>query len=110
MATDTVSPRASHLRSVTVTALASLAGVGAALVSAAVTAGAANPATNQMALFVLVAAIVAQFPVLQVLGRAGIVVVDIEEFGAKDYLYVAFMTFSLWFVSWTVLLTTGTTF
>ena len=44
------------------------------------------------------------------LGEAGLVAVDVQEFGAKDILYVAFMTFSLWFVSWTVLLTTGTTF
>jgi hypothetical protein len=45
-----------------------------------------------------------------VLGKTGLVAVDVEEFGAKDYLYVAFMTFSLWFVSWTIILTTGTTF
>jgi hypothetical protein len=110
MSTDTVSPRASHLRSVTVTALASLAGIGAAVGSSLVTAGSASPATDQMALYVLVAAILVQFPVLQLLGRAGLVAVDVEEFGAKDYLYVAFMTFSLWFVSWTILLTTGATF
>jgi hypothetical protein len=38
------------------------------------------------------------------------VAVDVEDFGAKDYLYVLFMTFALWFVGWTVLLTAGTTF
>ena len=74
-----------------------------------VTAGAADPATSQTGLYVLVAAIVVQFPILQALGRAGFVAVDIEDFGAKDFLYVIFMTFALWFVGWTVLLTTGTT-
>jgi len=28
-----------------------------------------------------------------------------DEFGAKHYLFIAFMTFSLWFVTWGILLT-----
>jgi hypothetical protein len=107
MSTDTVSPQASHLRSVTVTALAALAGIGAAVASAVVTADSATPATDQLAIYVFVAAVVVQFPVLGLLDRAGLVAVDVSEFGAKDYLYIAFMTFSLWFVSWTILLTSG---
>ena len=110
MATDTVDGRASHLRGLTVTTLASLAGILAAFGSTVVTAGSANPATDTTGLFVVVAAIAVQFPILQALGRSGLVEVDVEDFGAKDYLYVIFMTFSLWFVGWTVLLTTGTTF
>jgi hypothetical protein len=110
MATDTASPRASHIRGVTVTTLASLAGMVAAVVSSIVTEGAANPATDTLGLYVLAAAILVQLPILQVLGKTGLVAVDVEEFGAKDYLYVAFMTFSLWFVCWTIILTTGTTF
>jgi len=110
MATETADARASHLRGLTVTTLASLAGILAAVGSSVVTAGAADPATSRTGLFVVVAAIAVQFPILEALDRAGLVEVDLEDFGAKDYLYVIFMTFSLWFVSWTVLLTTGTTF
>ncbi|MFC6940059.1 hypothetical protein ACFQE8_08805 [Salinirubellus sp. GCM10025818] len=110
MATETVDARASHIRGLTVTTLASLAGLLAAIGSSVVTAGAAEPATSQTGLYVLVAAIVVQFPILQALGSTGLVAVDVEDFGAKDYLYVLFMTFALWFVGWTVLLTAGTTF
>ena len=110
MATETADARASHIRGLTVTTLASLAGILAAVGSSVVTAGAADPATSTVGIAVVGAAIVVQFPILQGLGEAGLVAVDVQEFGAKDILYVAFMTFSLWFVSWTVLLTTGTTF
>ena len=96
MATETVDRRSGHHRSVIVTTLACLAGVGAATVSEFVVA--AGP-TDNMALYVLLASILVQFPILQVSGF------DLDEFSKKDYLYVAFMTFSLWFVSWTMLLT-----
>jgi hypothetical protein len=56
-----------------------------------------------------VGAIIVQFPVFRLLEAAGIQL-DTDDFGAKDYLYVAFMTFSLWFVSWAILLTTGASF
>jgi Zn-dependent protease with chaperone function len=71
-------------------------GIVAAYVSEFVLA--ADP-TATVALFVLVGAILVQFPLLQVAGF------DLEEFSTKDHLYVAFMTFSLWFVSWTLMLT-----
>ena len=45
-----------------------------------------------------------QLPVLQALG------IDVEDFSTKDHLYVLFMTFSMWFVTWTILLTNGITF
>ena len=102
MATDTAERRVAHLRGVTVTALACLSGVLAAVVSAAVASG----ATDTLGLYVLAAAVVVQFPLLRVLEKAGLEL-DVEDFGAKDYLYVAFMTFALWFVCWTILLTTG---
>ena len=98
MATDTVDRRAAHVRGLTVTTLASLTGVAAALVSQAV----AGSATDNIALYVVVGAIAIQFPVLKVLG------IDVDDFSTKDYLYVAFMTFSLWFVSWGVLLSANT--
>jgi predicted aconitase with swiveling domain len=105
MATETADERAAHIRGVTVTTLAAVAGIAAAVVSQVVTAGQdpVTAASSNTALYVLVGAILAQLPVLQVLG------IDVEDFSAKDYLYVAFMTFSLWFVSWGVLLTTRTT-
>jgi hypothetical protein len=50
-------------------------------------------------LYVLAGAIVVQLPVLKVLG------VDLDSFSKKDVLYVIFMTFALWFVSWGIILT-----
>ena len=35
--------------------------------------------------------------------------IDTGDLSAKDYLYIVFMTFSLWYVTWAILLTTGTT-
>ncbi|WP_246986630.1 EMC6-like membrane protein [Halorientalis marina] len=105
MATETADERAAHIRGVTVTTLAAVAGIAAAVVSQVVTAGQdpVTAASSNTALYVLVGAILAQLPVLQVLG------IDVEDFSAKDYLYVGFMTFSLWFVAWGVMLTTRTT-
>jgi uncharacterized membrane protein len=104
MATDTAGRFSAHMRGVTVTTLASTMGLVAAVASSIVTAGAASPATDPMGVFVLAGAILVQFPVLQVVG------IDVNDFSTKDYLYVAFMTFSLWFVCWGILLSTGTTF
>lgn len=98
MATDTADRWSGHVRGLTVTTLAAVAGVAAALVSTIVTAGPAD----LMGIYVLAGAILVQFPLLQVVG------IDTREFSAKDYLYIAFMTFSFWFVAWTILLTTGT--
>ncbi|CAI48429.1 uncharacterized protein NP_0676A [Natronomonas pharaonis DSM 2160] len=102
MATDTAERRIAHVRGVTVTAIACLAGVAAAVVSAAV----ADGAGDTLGLYVLVGGIIVQFPLLRVLEMAGLQL-DVDDFGAKDYLYIAFMTFAMWFVCWTVLLTTG---
>ena len=103
MATDTAEGWSSHIRGMTVTTLASVSGVVAGLASSALTAGAANPATDRTALLVLGAAIAVQFPILRLVG------IDVEGFSTKDFVYVAFMTFALWFVSWGILLTAGTT-
>jgi hypothetical protein len=103
MATDTAERRTAHLRGVTVTTLAALAGVAAALVSSTVATG----ATDRSALFVLVGFTFAQFAVLQGIDAAGLLQLDVDDFGAKDVLYVVFMTFAFWFVSWGVLLTSG---
>ncbi|QLD89882.1 hypothetical protein HWV07_12940 [Natronomonas salina] len=102
MATESAERRVAHVRGVTVTALACLAGVVAAVVSSAVASG----ATDTLGVYVLAAAVIVQFPLHRVLEQAG-VELDVDDFGPKDYLYVAFMTFALWFVCWTILLTTG---
>ena len=98
MATETAERRAAHRRGLKVTALACLGGVVAGLVSSSVATG----PSDTLGLAVAAAAIFASMGAMQVVG------VDVEEFSTKDHLYVAFMTFSLWFVVWTILLTTGT--
>ncbi len=102
MATDTAERRAAHVRGVTVTTVACLAGIAAAWLSAMI----ADGATDTIAVFILAGTVLAQFPLLRALEIAGLDL-DVDEFGAKDYLYVSFMTFALWFVAWTILLTTG---
>ncbi|WP_132057232.1 EMC6-like membrane protein [Halorussus amylolyticus] len=93
--------RASHMRGVTVTAVSTLAGVAAAVASAWFLG---TEPQSQLGLAVVGAFVFAQFPVLQVLG------IDLADFSTKDHLYVMFMTFSLWFVTWTILLTSNVTF
>lgn len=102
MATDAVERRIAHVRGVTVTTIACLAGLGAGVVSTYVAEGASDP----FAVFVLAGAVLIQFPLYRLIEAAG-VKLDVEDFSTKDYLYIAFMTFALWFVSWTILLTTG---
>jgi uncharacterized membrane protein len=102
MATETAEGLSGHVRGITVTTVACFAGILAALVSNAITGGATNPAqaaTAMEGLYVLAGAIVVQLPVLKVLG------VDLDSFSKKDVLYVIFMTFALWFVSWGIILT-----
>jgi hypothetical protein len=102
MATEEADRFSGHFRSVTVSAIAAIAGVIAALVSAAVTGDMApvEAAENQTAQLAVVVAVLVQPPLLRVLGLLK------DDFGLKDFLYIAFLTFSMWFVSWTILLTT----
>ena len=102
MATEQVSERrSSHLRGVTVTAVSTLAGVGAAVASSAILGVAPK---DQLGLAIVGAFVLVQLPLLQGLG------IDVDDFSTKDYLYVVFMTFSMWFVTWTILLTNSVTF
>ncbi|MFB6196068.1 MAG: hypothetical protein ABEI80_07840 [Haloplanus sp.] len=101
MATETQTGLSGHVRGVTVTTLACLGGVVAAVVAGVVVGTGAAAASDLRALAFLVAAIAGQYPVLKAVG------VDVSEFGAKDHLYVAFMTFTLWFITFAILLTTG---
>ena len=101
---DEPSERSAHLRAITITSVAALAGVAAAIGSSILTgdlepAEAAGETTPQL---LMIVSIVVQLPVYSF-------VYD-DWGGAKDFLFVAFMTFSLWFVTWGVILTTGVTF
>ena len=97
MATDTADGMSSHMRGLTVTTLTAIAGIAAAFGSNALASG----ATDTMGVLVLAAAVLVQFPILRLVG------IDQEDLSTKDILYIAFMTFSLWFVTWGILLTTG---
>lgn len=102
MAAESMSDRREHIRSIGVTAVAALLGVGAALGSVVVTGdlGPAEAATDQRALAIVLGAILIQFPVFKFAG-----IYEEDEFGIKHYLFITFMTFSLWFVTWGILLT-----
>jgi len=97
---------ADHVRGIVVTGVASLAGVAAALASTQLTAEIATPSAAAVAAapkIALAAAIIVQFPIFRLLGY------DLDEFSIKDYLFVAFMTFSLWYVTWGIILSSGAT-
>jgi uncharacterized membrane protein len=97
MATDTGTGLSPHLRGVTVTTVATVLGMVAGIVAAFVTSG----PDDIFGLTALGAAILIQLPLLNVLG------VEVADFSKKDHLYVAFMTFVLWFMTWGILLSTG---
>ncbi|MFB6167971.1 MAG: hypothetical protein ABEJ43_03900 [Haloferacaceae archaeon] len=101
MATETQAGLSGHLRGVTVTTVACLAGVIAGIVSGALFGTSPEAATDQRTLGILVAFVLVQFPILKLVG------VEVTDFGAKDTLYLVFMTFVLWFVTLTIVLTAG---
>ena len=101
MATETQTGLSGYVRGVTVTTLACLCGIAAALVSGVVVGTSPEAASDVLSVAVLAAFVVVQYPVLRVVG------VDVADFGVKDHLYVAFMTFALWFISYAILLTAG---
>ena len=93
--TETVDRKASHRRSLKVTTIATLGGVVAAFASEAIS----MPAGSRNGLLVVFALVAVELGLMRVFG------VDVGDFSAKDHLYVAFMTFAMWFVAWGVLLT-----
>ncbi len=97
MATETSEAISPHVRGVTVTTVATVFGLLAGIAAAAITGGAGDT----LGLAVLGIAVLVQFPLLHVLG------IDVGEFSTKDRVYVGFMTFAMWFISWGVLLTAG---
>ena len=94
MSTESISDRREHIRSISVTALAALLGVGAGFASMVM------EADNTTGLMLVVGAILVQFVVYDFTSIYG----D-DEFGAKHYLFLVFMTFAFWFVTWGILLT-----
>lgn len=98
MATDTGERFSPHLRGVTVTAIATVGGVLAGVVTAMLAQGPGDT----LGVTVLLGAILLQFPVYYAIG------LDIGDFSTKDKFYVAFMTFTMWFIAWGILLTAGT--
>lgn len=54
-----------------------------------------------LAILLLLAAIVFQKHVFTIMG------IDITELRKKDWFYQGFMTFAIWFITWTILLTTS---
>ena len=103
MATETQAGLSKHIRGVTVTTLACLAGVAAAVVSGVVVGTDPAAASDRLTVGIVAVFIAVQLPVLRVVG------VDVSDFGAKDYLYVGFMTFTLWFITFAIMLTAGVT-
>lgn len=101
MATDTAAGLSDHMRGVTVTTVACLGGLLAAVASASIVGTTPEAATSLQPLLLLGGAIFVQFPILNLIG------VDVGEFGLKDNLYISFMTFCLWFITYAILLTTG---
>ncbi|MFA9417261.1 hypothetical protein [Natrinema sp. HArc-T2] len=100
MSTESISDRREHIRSVGVTALSALLGVAAALASAAWVGVSEAAAQNTQALAFVLGAIFVQYVLINAAG-----IYEEDEFGTKHYLFVAFMTFALWFVTWGILLT-----
>ena len=103
MATETSSRFSDHTRGVTVTTIACLAGIVSAIAAAYLFGTTPDAAQNTYAVVVMAGFVLLQFPVLKLIG------IDVSEFGVKDNLYVTFMTFTLWFITYTVLLTSEVT-
>ncbi len=107
MSSDESDARASHIRSISITATASMAGILAAVMASVVTAdaglSAGEAARDMSALALLLLAILVQIPLYRVVGY--------EDFGGgKDILFIGFMTFAFWFVTYGIILTTGIEF
>jgi hypothetical protein len=89
-----------HARSATVTGTATILGIVAGIASTLFATNAGQP-DNTLGLGLLIGAVLVQFPFYQVVG------IDVTEFETKDQLYIFFMSFALWFITWGLLLTTG---
>ena len=100
MLTEPRSERGEHLRSIGVTALCALFGVGAAMLSASEVGLTADAASDSLALVFVLVAILVLYGLIKLTG-----IYSDEEFGIKHYLFMSFMIFAFWFVTWGILLT-----
>lgn len=86
--------RVAHIRSLRATGTSTLFGIAAGILTSLV----ASSPSDILALIPLIAGLLFGLLVMQLLG------VNISEFSKKDHLYVAFMTFTMWFITWALLL------
>jgi hypothetical protein len=97
MSTETGEELDSHLQSLIVIIATTLGGIGAGVATNTIAAG----PSDQVALAMVGVALAVELVAMEVSG------VDVRGFSTKDQLYVLFMTFSMWYVTWTILLSTG---
>lgn len=84
-------------RSLIVTIGSTLAGMATAVASALYV----SDPESATALLLVAAAVFLQFPVYRLVG------LDVDDFGMKGNLYITLMTFILWFLTYSLILTTG---
>jgi hypothetical protein len=89
-----------HARSITVTTTATMLGVLTGVVSTLVATQDGSP-DSMLGFLLVVGAVVVQLPFYSIIG------IDTDSFETKDQLYIFAMTFILWFVTWSIFLTTG---
>ena len=95
--------QAAHVGRIERTAIACLIGIAVGVLSyvAGGTPGSAGVQSDALlAIFLMLAGIVIQRHIFILLK------IDKPALGAKDWFFQGFMTFSFWFISWTILLTT----
>ena len=96
MAGSVSEERWNHIRGVSVTTISAIAGVAAGMAAAHLAAG----PDDTLGVIILAIAVVAQFPLIRFSGLK-------PDLGAKDYLFITFITFCFWFVTWAIMMTTG---
>ncbi|HII51861.1 MAG TPA: hypothetical protein HA321_02985 [Halobacteriales archaeon] len=97
----TLSKREAHLRSLRATGTSTIVGIVAALVTHSLSSG---PSDILISVPILIASLFLGLGIMQLLG------VNVSAFSKKDHFYVSFMTFTMWFVTWTLLLTANVSF
>ncbi|MCH2453254.1 MAG: hypothetical protein MK159_01395 [Halobacteriales archaeon] len=97
----TLSKREAHLRSLRATGTSTIVGIVAALVTHLLSSG---PSDILFSIPILIASLFLGLGIMQLLG------VNVSAFSKKDHFYVSFMTFTMWFVTWTLLLTANVSF
>ena len=89
--------RWAHIRGITVTSVASLFGIAAGIAASYIAEG----PDDTIGVILFAVAVFIQFPFLRIFR------IQVEDFGVKDYLFITFMTFCFWFVTWAIMMTTG---